>query len=194
MQVTKRTLVAVDPGVQGSDERLLSLEVLRVASPMLARTETELHLADAGSLYAEDLITSRYGAKGTQRRTWTYSYSIRRTTSSAYAYAGGREIFHALHQPKGSPATLAPLSRRKSGLTCSWSAAQHGGDSKNSSSAASPRPFLAACAVLPGLEAGLASCRRCAPQVGATTKKESGGRDDDNNEREWRRQQTESHH
>jgi len=124
----KRTLVAVDPGVQGSDERLLSLEVLRVVSRVLAKTETELHLAHAWSLHHENLIASRLGPTGTQQYLDIQLQYSKDHVEQLLAEAGGNDMFHAIHHPKGEPGKVIPALAEEIGadLVVVGSAARRG--------------------------------------------------------------------
>lgn len=108
-RLPERVLVAVDPGVQGSDERLLSVEVLRVVSRVLAASEVELHLAHAWNLWGESLIASKYGAKGTQPYLDLQLQYSRSHVEQLLAEAGCSELFHTLHHPKGKPGSAIPL-------------------------------------------------------------------------------------
>lgn len=105
----KRALVAVSSGMDGSDERLLSQEVLRVAIGLAAHTGMELHLADAWSLLGENLISSKLGAKGTQPYLDLQKQFVRTFTAELLEQSGGKEKLAAVHYPKGEPGKIIPV-------------------------------------------------------------------------------------
>lgn len=107
-RVPKRALVAVDSGSEGSEERLLSQEVLRLAIGLAAHSGMELHLAHAWSLYDEGLIGSKYGAKGIKPYLDLQLQFARDATEQLLQQTGGKERVVAVHHPKGEPGKAIP--------------------------------------------------------------------------------------
>ena len=103
-----RALVAVDSGSEGSDERLLSQEVLRLAIGLAAHTKMELYLGHAWSLYDEGLIASKLGAKGTQPYLDLQMQFAREATEQLLQQTEGKERVAAVHYPKGAPGKTIP--------------------------------------------------------------------------------------
>jgi nucleotide-binding universal stress UspA family protein len=104
----RRALVAVDPGPEGSDERLLSRELLRFATVLAAGTGMELHLAHAWSLWGEKLIASRYGAAGTQPYLDLQLQFARESSEQLMQQAGFPGGGTVVHYPKGDPGVAIP--------------------------------------------------------------------------------------
>ena len=107
-RLLERALVAVDSGSEGSDERLLSQEVLRLATGLAAHTGMELHLGHAWSLYDESLIASKYGAKGIQPYLDSQLQFAREATEQLLQQTGAKERMAAVHYPKGEPGKAIP--------------------------------------------------------------------------------------
>lgn len=107
-RLPKRALVAVDSGLEGSDERLLSQEVLRIAIGLAAHTGMELHLGHAWSLYGEELIASKYGAKGIKPYLDSQLQFARDATEQLLQQTGGKEKMAAVHYPKGESGKAIP--------------------------------------------------------------------------------------
>ena len=124
----KRALIAVDSGVKGSDERLLSQEVLRVAMGFASSSGVELHLGHAWSLWGENLIASRYGAKGTQPYLDAQLQYARDFTDELVRETDSREQLKAIHYPKGEPGKAIPALADEIGadLVIMGSAARRG--------------------------------------------------------------------
>ena len=101
-------MVAVDSGPPGSDGRLLSQEVLRVAMRFASSTGVELHLGHAWSLFGEDLIASRFGAKGTQPYLDSQLQNAREFTEALVQETDSREKLKDIHYPKGEPGKVIP--------------------------------------------------------------------------------------
>ena len=99
----KRALVAVDPGAEGSDDRLLSQEVLRFSNGLAAHLGMELHLGHAWSLHDEGLIASKYGAEGLKPYFDLQLQFARDATEQLLQQSGGKQRITAVHYPKGEP-------------------------------------------------------------------------------------------
>lgn len=123
-----RVLVAVNSGAKGSDERLLSQEVLRVAMRFATATGVELHLGHAWSLFHEDLIASRYGVKGTEPYLDLQLRYARDFTEDLVQETASREKLKAIHYPKGEPGKTIPALADEVGadLVVMGSAARRG--------------------------------------------------------------------
>ena len=104
----KRALVAVDPGAEGSDDRLLSQEVLRFSIGLAAHLGMELHLAHAWSLQDEGLIASKYGPGGLQPYFDLQLQFAKEATDQLLQQTGGKERITAVHYPKGDPGKAIP--------------------------------------------------------------------------------------
>lgn len=107
-RLPRRALVAVESGSEGSDERLLSEEVLRFAIGLAVHTKMELHLGHAWRLYDESLIASKYGAKGTQPYLDLQLQFAREATEQLLQKTEGKERVAAVHYPKGEPGKTIP--------------------------------------------------------------------------------------
>lgn len=105
---TKRALVAVDSGPEGSDQRLLSQEVLNLATSLVAHTGMELHLGHAWNLYDENLITARYGAAATQPYLNLQLKFAQDFTEQLLQQIEHRERIATVHYPKGEAGKAIP--------------------------------------------------------------------------------------
>ena len=107
-RLTKRVLVAVDSGPEGSDQRLLSQEVLNLATGLAAHTGMELHLGHAWRLYDENLITARYGAAATLPYLNLQQKFARDFTEQLLQQTEHRERITVVHYPKGEAGKAIP--------------------------------------------------------------------------------------
>lgn len=104
----KRALVAVDPGLGGSDERLLSQEVLRLAIGLAGHSGMELHLGHAWNLYNEELIASRFDRKTIQPLLDSQLQYAREATEQLLQQFGGKDRMATVHYRKGEPGKAIP--------------------------------------------------------------------------------------
>jgi len=104
----KRALVAVDPGENTSDARLLSREILRLAMRLAANIGIEVHVGHAWDLWGERMIASKYGEEGTLsllalQQEYAHEYMEQLLTE-----ARCKDVLAAVHYPKGEPGVAIP--------------------------------------------------------------------------------------
>lgn len=109
----RRVLAAIDPGVRGSDERLLARGILDLARQIAAGSPLELHVAYAWRLMGEEVIRSRLGARSAEEHLARQQEVAYQEVEDLIVEAEAKALVTATHLPKGDAAwAIAMLAER----------------------------------------------------------------------------------
>ncbi len=103
-----RALIALQPGENASDHRLLSRELLRLAVILTAGTGIELHVGHAWELWGEQMIASKYGEEGTRSLLALQHEYARESMEQLMSEARCQELLAGVHFVKGKPRDAIP--------------------------------------------------------------------------------------
>jgi len=126
----RRALVAVQPGEDGSDDRLLALELLRIAVILAAGTGMELHVGHALELWGEQIIASKYGEKGTRSLLALHQEHAQESMERLLSEARSKELLAGVHYERGQAGNAVPKLAQElgAGVVLLGSAARRGLD------------------------------------------------------------------